>query len=193
LDSESRTFPVIGIAACTSRPECAHQRIPEPLGRGQPISKDWFDAGSSNDAVEEEIPPKKERRNCAGKKVKPLTQNRHPGRPLERRRLPQRLIARTTLAASLICGAIAGTGINSLAQSSQPDYKQAPTPLTKSSQIDRRRIGPVILAASGPTRQAVPRSVYFLCRSRVLSATAQSSSANRRRLECFCLSTKRAR
>jgi hypothetical protein len=92
-------------------------------------------------------------RNCAGKKVKPLTRNRHPDRLLERRKSLRRRTARITLAALLTCGAIAGTGISSPAQNSQPDYKQPPTPPTRQSQIDRRRIGPVILAASGPTGQ----------------------------------------
>jgi hypothetical protein len=66
-----------------------------------------------------------------------------------RRRLP-RLTARYTLAVSLTCAAIVGTGINSPAQTSQPDYKQAQTPPTGSVQIERRRIGPEILAATGP-------------------------------------------
>jgi hypothetical protein len=65
------------------------------------------------------------------------------------RRLP-RLTARYTLAASLTCAAIAATGISSPAQTSQPDYSHQTTPPTKSFQIDRRRIGPVILAAHGP-------------------------------------------
>jgi len=85
--------------------------------------------------------------------VKPLTQSPPRDRLLERRRQPQKLTARATLAASLIFGAIVGTGTSSPAQSSQPDYKQPPTPLTKSSQIDRRRICPVFLAASEPAGQ----------------------------------------
>jgi hypothetical protein len=85
--------------------------------------------------------------------VKTLTPNLEPDRPRETRKVPRRVTARITLAASLTCGVIAATGISSPAQTSQPDYKQAPTPPTKSFQIDRRRIGPVILAASGPTGQ----------------------------------------
>jgi hypothetical protein len=87
--------------------------------------------------------------------VKTLTPNLEPDRPRETRKLPRRATAKITLAASLTCGAIAATGINSPAQTSQPDYKQPRTPPTKSFQIDRRRIGPVILAASGPTGQSL--------------------------------------
>jgi hypothetical protein len=88
--------------------------------------------------------------NCAGEKVNALTLNPQTTDrlPENRRRLP-RLTVRHTLAASLICGAIAGTGIKSPAQTSQPDYMQQTTPPTR-SRIDRRRIGPVILAAIGP-------------------------------------------
>jgi hypothetical protein len=69
---------------------------------------------------------------------------------LENRRRLLRLTAKYTLAASLTCGAIVGTGINSLAQTSQPEYKQQPPTQTGPVQIERRRIGPVILAAIGP-------------------------------------------
>jgi hypothetical protein len=88
-----------------------------------------------------------ERRHCAGKRVKPLTPSQHPDRLLGRRRQKQKLIAKATLAASLICGAIAETGTNSPAQTSQPGCKQPPTPITGTSRIERRRIGPVFLAA----------------------------------------------
>jgi hypothetical protein len=87
--------------------------------------------------------------------VKTLTLNLEPDRPRETRKLPRRAIAKITLAASLTCAAIAGTGISSPAQTSQPDSKQPQTPPTKAFQIDRRRIGPVILAASGPTGQVL--------------------------------------
>jgi hypothetical protein len=93
--------------------------------------------------------------------VNALTLNSQPmDRLLENRRRLPRLIARYTLAASLTCGVIAETGISSPAQTSQPDYKQ-PTPPTKSFQIDRRRIGPVILAANGPAglQQAAERTL----------------------------------
>jgi len=92
---------------------------------------------------------KKEGCNCTGEKVNALTlKPQLMDRPLEKRKTLPRLIAKNILAASLTCGVIAGTGINSLAQTSQPDYKQ-PTP-PKSLQIERRRIGPVFLAAIGP-------------------------------------------
>jgi hypothetical protein len=93
---------------------------------------------------------KKEECNCTGEKVNALTlKPQLMDRPLEKRKTLPRRIAKNILAASLTCGVIAGTGINSLAQTSQPDYKQ-PTPPTKSLQIERRRIGPVFLAAIGP-------------------------------------------
>jgi hypothetical protein len=93
---------------------------------------------------------KKEECNCTGEKVNALTQKPQlMDRPLEKRKTLPRLIAKNILAASLTCGVIAGTGINSLAQTSQPDYKQQPTPPTKSLQIERRRIGPVFLAVNG--------------------------------------------
>jgi hypothetical protein len=69
---------------------------------------------------------------------------------LESRKKLLRRTARYTLAASLTCGAIVGTGINSPAQTSQPEYKQQPPTQTGLVQIERRRIGPVILAAIGP-------------------------------------------
>jgi hypothetical protein len=93
---------------------------------------------------------KKEECNCTGEKVNALTlKPQLMDRPLGKRKTLPRRIAKNILAASLTCGVIAGTGINSLAQTSQPDYKQL-TPPTKSLQIERRRIGPVFLAAIGP-------------------------------------------
>src|ERR1700742_1998987 len=92
------------------------------------------------------------RRNGAGKKVIPLTPNQqNPDRLLERQRVQARPTARIILAALLTCAVTAATGISSPAQTSQPESKPQATSLTKSIQIDRRRIGPVILAASGPT------------------------------------------
>ena len=125
--------------------------------------------------------------------MKTLTPNLEPDRPRETRKLPRRAIAKITLAASLTCGAIVGTGISSPAQTSQPDSKQPQTPPTKAFQIDRRRIGPVILAASGPTGQSLialqewnstrfanrRQGGYLLCCSSVHSATAQRSRANK--------------
>jgi hypothetical protein len=83
--------------------------------------------------------------------VNALTLLLHMDRPLETPKKLARPTARHTLTALLIYGALAETGISSPAQTSQPDYKQQPTPPTESFQIDRRRIGLVILAACGPT------------------------------------------
>jgi hypothetical protein len=98
-------------------------------------------------------------RYCAREKVNALTLKPQlmERLPENRRRLP-RLIAKYTLAASLTCGVIVGTGISSPAQTSQPDYKPQ-TPPTKSFQIERRRIGPVILAANGPAGR-MPVAIY---------------------------------
>ena len=82
----------------------------------------------------------------------PLTPNQqNPDRLLERQRVQARPTARIILAALLTCAAIAATGISSPAQTSQPESKPQATSPTQSIQIDRRRIGPVILAAGGPT------------------------------------------
>jgi hypothetical protein len=83
--------------------------------------------------------------------VIPLTPKPNPDRLLERPRAKAKSIARIILAALLTCAATAATGISSPAQTSQPESKPQATSLTKSIQIDRRRIGPVILAAGGPT------------------------------------------
>jgi len=83
--------------------------------------------------------------------VIPLTPNSNPDRLLERQRAKAKPTVRIILAALLTCAAIAATGISSPAQTSQPESKPQATSPTKSIQIDRRRIGPVILAVGGPT------------------------------------------